>query len=85
MRDNNLVARVLIHLQSEINNGDYREDKSLKSAYYVTDNAYNLRPAIMFRIKPEERYILSCGKGRGQRPRPFPQLRMQSSEGFLTD
>ena len=29
-----------------------------------------------YRIKPEELYILSCGKGRGWRPRPFPQLRM---------
>ena len=32
--------------------------------------------SIVFRIKPEELYILSCGKGLGRRPRPFPQLRM---------
>ena len=37
---------------------------------------------VQYRIKPEELYILSCGKGRGRRPGPFPQLRMQSSEGF---
>ena len=30
----------------------------------------------MHRIKPEDLYIHSCGKGRGRRPRPFPQLRM---------
>ena len=27
-------------------------------------------------------YILRRGKGRGQRPRPFPQLRMYRSSGF---
>ena len=25
-----------------------------------------------YRIKPEELYILGCGKGRGRRQRPFP-------------
>ena len=29
---------------------------------------------IMYRIKPEELYILSCGKRLGRRPRPFPHL-----------
>ena len=38
---------------------------------------------ITYRIKPDELYILSCGKGRGRRPRPIPQLRMESSEGFI--
>ena len=29
-----------------------------------------------YRIKPEELYIPSCGKGRGRRPSYFPQLRV---------
>ena len=32
--------------------------------------------ASMYRIKSEELYILSCGKGLGRRPWPFSQLRM---------
>ena len=35
-----------------------------------------LRHTILYRIKPEELYILSCGKGRGRRPRPFSQVIM---------
>ena len=30
----------------------------------------------MYRIKPEELYILSCAKGRGRRPRPLSKLIM---------
>ena len=33
-------------------------------------------PDNIYRIKPEELYILSCGNRRGRRPWPFPQLRM---------
>ena len=38
---------------------------------------------ILSQLKPSELYIFSCGKGRGLRPRPFPQLRMWSSSGFI--
>ena len=31
---------------------------------------------VLSQLKPSELYILSCGKGRGLRPRPFPQLRL---------
>ena len=36
----------------------------------------NVRVGDNYRIKPEELYILSCRKGSGRRPWPFPQLRM---------
>ena len=45
-----LEIRVLIHPQREINNRDYREDKSLKSVHCVTVNACNLWPAIHVNI-----------------------------------
>ena len=32
--------------------------------------------SFMYRIKPEELYIPGCWKGRGRRPRTFPQQRM---------
>ena len=38
---------------------------------------------VLSRLKPSELYILSFGKSHGLRPRPFPQLRMSSSEGFI--
>ena len=38
---------------------------------------------VLSQLKPSELYILSCEKGRGRRPRPFPQLRMQTSSGFI--
>ena len=31
---------------------------------------------LMYKIKPEELYMLSFEKGRGQKPRPFSKLRM---------
>ena len=31
---------------------------------------------VLSQLKPSELYILSCGKGLGLRPGPFPQLRM---------
>ena len=42
---------------------------------YITVQ-WSPRGPILYRIKPEELYILSCGKGRGRMPWPFPQLRM---------
>ena len=33
-----------------------------------------IRCTMLYRIKPEELYILSCGKGIGRRARPFLQL-----------
>ena len=38
---------------------------------------------VLSQLKPSEHYILSCGKGLGLRPRPFPQLRMWYSSGFI--
>ena len=38
---------------------------------------------VLSQLKPSELYILSCGKGRGLRPWPFPQQRMYSSSGFI--
>ena len=38
---------------------------------------------VLSQLKPSELYILSCGKGHGLRPRPFPHLRMWSSSGFI--
>ena len=42
----------------------------------------NTHSRSLYRMKPEELYILSYEKGRGRRPWPFSQLRMYSSEGF---
>ena len=40
---------------------------------------------ILSQLKPSTSAlsILSCGKGHGLRPRPFPQLKMQSFSGFI--
>ena len=38
---------------------------------------------VLSQLKPSEFYILSCEKGLGLRPRPFSQLRMWSSLGFI--
>ena len=38
---------------------------------------------VLRQLKPSELYIFSCGKGHGLRPRPFPQLRMYGSSGFI--
>ena len=38
---------------------------------------------VLSQLKPSELYFLSCGKGLGLRPRPFPQLRMWSSSGCI--
>ena len=38
---------------------------------------------VLSQLKPSELYILSCGKDRGLQARFFPQVRMQSSSGFI--
>ena len=38
---------------------------------------------VLSQFKALEFYILSCEKGFGLRPRPFSQLRMWSSSGFI--
>ena len=38
---------------------------------------------VLSQLQPSEFYILSFDKGRGHRPRPFSQLRMYSSWGFI--
>ena len=38
---------------------------------------------VLSQLKPSEVYILSCEKGLGLRPRPYSQLRMSSSSGFI--
>ena len=38
---------------------------------------------VLSQLKPSELYILSCREDRGLRARFFPQVRMQSSSGFI--
>ena len=38
---------------------------------------------VLSQLKHSELYILSCGKGLGLPPLPFPQLRMLRSSGFI--
>ena len=38
---------------------------------------------VLSQLKPSELNIFRCGISIGLRPRPFPQLRMKSSSGFI--
>ena len=52
------------------------QDSKFDTWQSKAEHATSRSPWILYRIKPKELYILSCGKGRGRRPRPFPQLKM---------